>query len=309
MKENRIGLSPGALADIEAFTGWLDVVRGSSRATCRAYKADLLQLATCLAEKGHDLGRPEDLDKRILESWLAWLFRSGAAKSAMARKLSAARSYFAWLLRQGKIGENVAARIRNPRQERRQPETLNVDEVFTLLDAGASDSVNPLADRDLALAELLYGSGLRISEALGLNVDDIQLSSGMIRVMGKGARERLAPMSDSAVAAAREWLRQRPLWSNPREKALFVGRQGKRLDRRQARRIIEAMCRKAGLGKTISPHALRHSFATHLLCAGADLRSVQELLGHKRLATTQRYTHVSLEHLLDVYEAAHPEAE
>ena len=162
--------------------------------------------------------------------------------------------------------------------------------------------------RDLALAELLYGSGLRISEALGLDIDDVQLSSRVLRVMGKGSRQRLAPLSDTSCDSLKSWLDERPLMAQPDEPALFVGARGSRLNRREAARIVERLCRRAGLDFTVSPHSLRHSFATHLLTAGADLRSVQELLGHSRLTTTQRYTQVSLEHLMEAYDKAHPKA-
>ena len=162
--------------------------------------------------------------------------------------------------------------------------------------------------RDLALAELLYGSGLRISEALGFDIDDVQLSSRVLRVMGKGSRERLAPLSDTSCESLKAWLDERPLLALPEEQALFVGSRGSRLNRREAARIVERLCRRAGLDFTVSPHSLRHSFATHLLSAGADLRSVQELLVHRRLTTTQRYTQVSLEHLMEAYDKAHPKA-
>ena len=162
---------------------------------------------------------------------------------------------------------------------------------------------------DIALAELLYGSGLRISEALGLNDTDVDPDAGYVRVLGKGSRERLAPLSDTSRETLAIWKKMRPLIAVPEEPALFTGARGKRLDRREARRILEELCRAAGLDRTISPHVLRHSFATHLLAAGADLRAVQELLGHARLSTTQRYTQISLEHLMKVYDSSHPLAQ
>ena len=298
---------------IEAFLAWMAVQRGAATATQRAYGVDLAQLQDFLRSQGVDLGRPETVTKRHMQAFLAWLFHQGEAKSSMARKLAAARSFFRLQMRNGRVEENVAAQVRNPRQDKRQPRALNVDETFALLDAPtasppATAEAERLLCRDLALAELLYGSGLRISEALQLDLDDVQLSSQVLRVMGKGARERLAPLSDTSCERLRAWLCERPLLAAPEEVALFVGARGARLQRREAARIVARLCRRAGLAVTVSPHSLRHSFATHLLAAGADLRSVQELLGHKRLTTTQRYTQVSLERLMETYDAAHPRA-
>ena len=281
---------------VDAFLAWMEVQKGASPG------------------QDADLGRPETVTRRHVQAYLAWLFRQGEAKSSMARKLAAVRSFFRFQQRNGVVTENVAAQVRNPRQEKRHPRALNVDETFALLDAehgqaGAESAESArLLCRDLALAELLYGSGLRISEALGLNIDDVQLSSRVLRVMGKGSRERLAPLSDTSCESLRAWLDERPLLALPEEQALFVGSRGSRLNRREAARIVERLCRRAGLDFTVSPHSLRHSFATHLLSAGADLRSVQELLGHRRLTTTQRYTQVSLEHLMEAYDKAHPKA-
>lgn len=301
---------------VDAFLVWMEVQKGASPATLKAYGSDLAQLAEFLRGQDADLGRPETVTKRHIQAYLAWLFRLGDAKSSMARKLAAARSYFRFQQRSNAVTENVAAQVRNPRQEKRHPRALNVDETFALLDT-EQKSGHPGADsaeaerllcRDLALAELLYGSGLRISEALGLDIDDVQLSSRVLRVMGKGSRERLAPLSDTSCDSLKSWLDERPLMAQPDEPALFVGSRGSRLNRREAARIVERLCRRAGLDFTVSPHSLRHSFATHLLTAGADLRSVQELLGHSRLTTTQRYTQVSLEHLMEAYDKAHPKA-
>lgn len=299
-----------ALALLEALESWLEMQRGLSAATVRAYGADLRQFAVFLAGRGRDLGQPDDIDRRDVQAFLAELFRQGEAKSSMSRKLAAVRSFFQYALRARLVRENVAKSVRNPRQEIYQPRVLNVDEVFAVLDAEEKTASDPLRhSRDRALAELLYGSGLRISEALGLDVDDVQAAAGVVRVMGKGGRERMAPLSDTCLSALRDWLADRALLAANGEHALFVGVRGRRLQRREAARIMERLAGLAGLSGRFSPHALRHSFATHLLDAGADLRSVQELLGHKRLTTTQRYTQVSLEHLLHVYDAAHPKAQ
>ena len=313
---------------VDAFLVWMEVQKGASPATLKAYGSDLAQLAEFLRGQDADLGRPETVTKRHIQAYLAWLFRLGDAKSSMARKLAAARSYFRFQQRSKAVTENVAVQVRNPRQEKRHPRALNVDETFALLDTAQKPGQAPgkppgqktgqpgadsaeaerLLCRDLALAELLYGSGLRISEALGLDIDDVQLSSRVLRVMGKGSRERIAPLSDTSCDSLKSWLDERPLMAQPDEPALFVGSRGSRLNRREAARIVERLCRRAGLDFTVSPHSLRHSFATHLLTAGADLRSVQELLGHSRLTTTQRYTQVSLEYLMEAYDKAHPKA-
>lgn len=299
-----------ALALLEAYEGWLQLQRGLSEATVRAYGGDLRQFAAFLAGRGRDLGLPNDIDRRDVQSFLAELFRQGEAKSSLSRKLAAVRSFFQYALRARLVSENVAKSVRNPRQEVHQPRVLNVDEVFAVLDAEGDMEADPLRhSRDRALAELLYGSGLRISEALGLDVDDVQAAAGVVRVMGKGGRERMAPLSDTCLTALRDWLADRALLAARGEQALFVGLRGRRLQRREAARVMDRLAGLAGLSRRFSPHALRHSFATHLLDAGADLRSVQELLGHKRLTTTQRYTQVSLEHLLHVYDAAHPKAQ
>lgn len=289
---------------------WLETQRGLSAATVRAYLTDIRQFMAFLAEQGGAPDRIYAAGRRDVQSFLAELFRQGEARSSMSRKLAALRSFFQYALRMGQVRENPAKAVRNPRQESYQPRVLNVDEIFSVLDVESGADGEPLRhSRDKALAELLYGSGLRISEALGLNVDDVQLAAGVVRVMGKGNRERMAPLSDSCVPALREWLDDRTLLAADGEPALFVGmRGGRRMQRREAARSMERLGSLAGVAKHFSPHALRHSFATHLLDGGADLRSVQELLGHRRLTTTQRYTQVSLEHLMRVYDAAHPKA-
>jgi integrase/recombinase XerC len=307
---NNSPLSPG----IEAFLGYCQTLRGQKSATRDAYAADLAQFQRYLESQGLSPEKPEHIVRRHIQQFLASLFKSGMAKSSMARKLAAVRAFFKYLLRLRRIHDNPCLGVRNPKQEKRHPHMLNVDQTFALLDAppGASRTKEApgraLAARDAALAELLYGSGLRISEALDLDLPDLDLRSGVLRVMGKGAKERLAPLSDQSQASLQHWLEARPLLAPPEEPALFVGARGKRLDRRQAVRILKELCANAALPASISPHALRHGFATHLLEAGADLRTVQELLGHSRLSTTQRYTQLTLNGLMKVYDQAHPRA-
>lgn len=295
-----------SVSPLNLFLRWMASQKCFSADSLKAYAGDLGQLAEFLRERNLDLNQPVVITAGDLEAWVASLFRMGYAKSSMARKLAAARGFFRFLYRRGKIVVNPAQDLHDPKQETRYPRVLNIDETFRLLDCEPQAQSSALAARDLALVELLYGSGLRISEALALNVGDAGPDQRCMRILGKGARERLCPLSDTCIDALARWLSVRPLVADSDETALFVGSRGKRLNRRQANRIINDLCIAAGLQAPVSPHALRHSFATHLLGSGADLRSVQELLGHKRLATTQRYTHLSLERIIAIYDKAHP---
>ncbi len=323
--------------NIDMFLAHLASEKGYSPATVTAYAKDTEQFHFFLQHEDCGLHRPEDVTRRHIQRFLTDLHRIETAKSSMGRKLSSLRAFFRFMLRLRLVKVDPMAGLHNPKQEHRHPKSLNVDQAFALLDGVACPKrveqtdaapsaeqgelvqkqqtrrkttdpkiLEALRERDLCLAELLYGSGLRISEALSLNVLDIDSRSGVVRVVGKGNKERLVPMSDTSNTALQTWLSMRSRIAANSEQALFVGSRGMRLNRRQANRIIEDLCTQAGLPQTISPHGLRHSFATHLLEAGADLRSVQELLGHERLSTTQRYTHLTLTHLMDVYDKAHP---
>ncbi len=304
----------------ELYMAHLAVEKGYSDATVQAYARDLHQFQSFLEGRREplSLSEPAAITREVVEAFLGDLHRQRVSKTSMGRKLSALRGLFRYLAKRKMLQVIPTDGVRNPKTAIRHPRALNVDQTFAVLDESRqrtaeatrhrSHAAQQLA-RDLALAELLYGSGLRISEALMLDVDDVRPESGVVRVMGKGGKERLAPLSDTARVALRTWLEQRSLLElNPRELALFLGARGGRLNRRQATRIIEDLCRRVGLPQVISPHGLRHSFATHLLEAGADMRSVQELLGHARLTTTQRYTHLTLARLVEVYDRAHPRA-
>jgi len=290
---------------VHGFLAYLEVEKGYSPATIRSYSTDLDQFEAFLQGRKATLERPARLNRDHVRAFLAELHRRQLTKTSMGRKLSSLRAYFKYLLRHKIIAKDPAAGTRNPKQEKRHPQVLNVDQAVSLMEAQVDP--DPEGLRDVALAELLYGSGLRISEAIGLNLNDVD--SDVIRVTGKGSKERIVPLSDSSVERIRRYMGQRHafLKENYAEQALFLSsRAGKRLDRRQANRIVAKLAKLAGLPKDVHPHMLRHSFATHMLEAGADLRSVQELLGHENLTTTQRYTHLDMQRIMQVYDHAHP---
>jgi len=300
----------------DAFITHLSAEKGYSQHTCRAYRRDLDEFANFLAstpaasspadETRMDGRLLQHLDHITLRAYLARLHRKNC-KATIARKLSALRSFFRFLLKNGYLDANPAAYVLTPKRGRCIPRYLSVDDMFHLLDTMPAD--NLLALRNRAMFETLYGSGIRVAELVGLNGGDVDTQNRTVRVLGKGARERVVPLGRKA-AQAIEAYRQRlklegRLPGGPAE-ALFMNKYGGRLSARSVGRILNRLSRTAGLGQPVSPHALRHSFATHLLDAGADLRAVQELLGHRSLSTTQRYTHVSIRRLTEVYDKAHP---
>ncbi len=290
---------------VQLFLAYLDIEKGYASATQAAYCRDLDQFHSFLGEVGKGLDAPEQVQGREIRMFLGALHEKGIAKSSMARKLSSLRSFFRFLLRRDRIREDPCRGMHNPKQVKAQPDTLNVDQVLTLLRENSAP--DPRSLRDLALAEVMYGSGLRVSEATGLNLEDLDLKQGISRVRGKGQKERLSPLTNPAVRSLSAYLEHRAAFApHHREEAVFLGVRGKRLNRRQVRRILESMCLQAGLPAAVSPHDLRHSFATHILQGGADLRSVQELLGHERISTTQRYTHLDLDNISRIYDKSHP---
>lgn len=277
--------------------------KACSPATLAAYASDLRAFQAVLERHAASLGKPAGIGRRHVTAYLADLHRRGVAKSSVARALSCLRGFFRRMALDGVIQASPLAGVRSPKLPRRAPRTLNPDQAAALCDAPGTDSSAWERARDAALVELLYGSGLRVSEAMGLDVTDLDLRQGVARVLGKGGRERVAPLSDVSRERLRDWLALR---GNVAETAVFLGARGGRLNRRQAGRIVEAAGLKAGLAGHAHPHMLRHAFATHLLHAGADARGVQELLGHQRLSTTQRYTHYDLGALARAYDQAHP---
>lgn len=289
------------------FLAFLEVEKGYSPATVAAYASDLAQFEVHLARRGRSLAACGAITREDATAFLAELHRQRQKKSSMARKLSTLRSFFRYLLRHQFLKKSPLAGLRNPRQEQRQPRALNVDEAVAVMEARTQ--LTHIDLRDLALAELLYGSGLRVSEALSLTVDDVRTDRGFVRVRGKGNKERLAPLSEAARDRLLDYLPERSAFGpKDGEAALFLGARGGPLSRREAQRIVARLAAQAGIGQSVHPHTLRHSFASHLLQAGADLRSVQELLGHSRLSTTERYTHLDLKRIMEVYDKAHPHA-
>jgi integrase/recombinase XerC len=285
---------------VRQFLRYLADERGASPHTVRAYAGDLTELTEFLRREG--VGGLVEADTRALRAWLASLHRKKLARTSVLRRLAAARSCFRFLARRGLVEVDPARDLRGPRPPVRLPSFLPKDEARDLLDRVHDGSA--AARRDRALVELLYASGLRVSECCGLDVADVERGQGTVRVLGKGGRERIVPVGEVALEAFEAWLTARGTRGGP----LFVNARGGRLTTRTAHRIVLREARAAGITRRVSPHTLRHTFATHMLGEGADLRLIQELLGHRRLSTTQRYTHVSPEHLMRVYDAAHPRA-
>ncbi|MDX1388005.1 MAG: tyrosine recombinase XerC [Acidobacteriota bacterium] len=295
---------------VDSFLAYLGDQRHMSAETIRAYENDLSQFGVYLEEEhvGGPPPGPEEIDTLAVRGFVAHLSRHGLGKSSVARKLSAVRSFLNHAVREGRLEVNPAAAVQTPKVPKKLPRELTIDEVFALLDR--IEEPDPASVRDRAILEFLYATGLRVSELVGLDLDDVDLNAGMVRVLGKGAKERMVPVGSKAVDALRRWIASS---SELRGKAtdagaLFLNLRGGRLSDRSVRRILDRRLHEAAVQARVSPHALRHSFATHLLDAGADLRAIQELLGHSSLSTTQRYTHVSMDALMKVYDRSHPRA-
>jgi integrase/recombinase XerC len=288
------------------FLRYLRLNRNFSRHTVRAYESDLAQLLDHVASEAgvrrSDLA-PAAITRPAIRSFLVVVHGKGASRATAARKLAAVRTFLRYLRREGMIDTDPGALVRAPRRDVRMPAHLSESEMAALVESAGGEGA--LARRDRAILELFYASGLRLSELVGLDLEDVNLGSKMVRVLGKGGRQRLVPFNASTASAIRAYLKAR---GEPQVEALFLNHRGARLTVRSVDRIVRRYAAASGSRRGVSPHALRHSFATHLLQRGADLRVIQELLGHARLGTTERYTHVNAAQLLEVYRRSHPRA-
>jgi integrase/recombinase XerC len=295
---------------IARFLQYLAVERNASDYTVKSYREDLSALVAYLSDvHGGKLPSPGDITVFDLRGYVAALHESGYAKTSIARHLATLRSFFRFGQREGWTKTNPAKPLRNPRKSRTLPHFLSTDDLDRLLTTPPAD--RPMGIRDRAILETMYSAGLRVGELVGLNDGDLDFEAEILRVRGKGRKERLAPVGSHALHALKLWLKKRTLRNRRKpdaETPVFVSRVGTRLTTRSVGRMLEKYLKQSGLDSRTTPHSLRHSFATHLLDRGADIRSVQELLGHKSLVTTQIYTHVSAASLREIYERAHPRA-
>ncbi|HEV2722756.1 MAG TPA: tyrosine recombinase XerC [Thermoanaerobaculia bacterium] len=295
-------------SEIGDFLDYLTYERNVSPNTVAAYRDDLESFTAFLCNDYFTMSR-EQLDLRRVDhltvrAYLAHLARRKLSRASTARHLSALRSFFKYLMREAVVDANPARTVATPKREKHLPSVMQPSDVALLLEQ--PDLSTPLGIRDRAFLELLYASGLRIAELVGIDIDDVELRARLVKVRGKGSKERIVPFGSKAEEALRAWLAARE--APPEEAALFTNYRGQRITQRSVRRLFDGYVRAAALRAGISPHTMRHSFATHLLNAGADLRTIQELLGHASLSTTQKYTHLNDWELMKVYRKAHPRA-
>jgi integrase/recombinase XerC len=280
--------------------------RNASAHTIKAYRTDLAHFAEYVGPQGWP-----DIDHVLIRSYLANLYERGLSKTSVARALAALRSLYKWLAQEGEVEQNPAKLVATPRLPKKLPRVPTLEEVNTVLDSGMPEC-SAFEQRDQAMLELLYGCGIRNSELIGINLDDIRWSNEVILVRGKGRKERYVPFGDSAQAALQAYLpeRQRVLSESRKggERALLINLRGARLTTRSVGRIVKQIAVARGLSPDVHPHTLRHAFGTHMLEEGADLRAIQEMLGHERLSTTQRYTQLTVKHVMEVYDKTHPHA-
>ena len=300
---------------LDKYMNYLEAERGLSPYTVRNYTMDLIGNYARGAEKGFfqflrakQVSSLDKVDKQVMRDYMSWLMSQGVVKSSIARKLSAIRSFYRYLVREQMVPANPLEKASSPKLDRRLPSFLTIAEMVRLLEA--PDRSTPQGLRDRALLELLYAAGLRVSELESLNLEQLNIETNEIRVWGKGSKERMVLIGEPAAHALNNYLaHSRPtLLSKKKANAVFLNQYGGRLPARRIQKILDKCAQKAGLEKKVHPHVLRHTFATHLLDGGADLRVVQELLGHAQLATTQIYTHVSQSQARKIYQSAHPMA-
>jgi integrase/recombinase XerC len=299
---------------IQDFKSYLVAEKNASGHTVSSYLIDLYQFVQFLRESGHgeaqDTLHPKHIDRLAIRSFLGHLYENSASGATMARKLSSLSSFFRFLCREGHVETNVAKTVPSPKKENKLPSYLSVDEIFRLLDL--PDRKSLLGARDGAILELFYSTGIRISELTGVRMEDLHLAQRMVKVRGKGKKERLLPIGQKSVGALRDYIEfrdKRIAKICPVPEELFLNFRGQGISVRGVRKILEKYIRQNNFTGKISPHSLRHSFATHMLDAGADLRSIQEMLGHSSLSTTQKYTHLTIDRLAEVYDKAHPRAQ
>jgi len=290
----------------KAFADYLRIERGYSEHTLRNYISDIIIFFDYLKEKNidiSDVSRLESLEPIDIRGFLASRFKLNKASSNQ-RRLSAIKTLYRFLQKRGLITGNPSEIISSPKTEKSLPKAISVDEVLALIHSIDGSDVLDLRDR--AMVELMYSSGLRVSELVSINLTDIDLSNATLRVIGKGRKERILPIGSYAVQSVDEYIRKRGELSKSETEALFLNKNGGRITTRSVARIVKKYLHKCAINKNVSPHTLRHSFATHLLGSGADIRFIQELLGHASLSTTQRYTSASIEHLMQIYDKTHP---
>jgi integrase/recombinase XerC len=298
---------------IRAFMTFLELERHASHETVRSYVSDLRQFQTFLREKaGTSTMNPDTVKTESIRAYLHWLDRKREKSTSMARKLASLRSFFRFLQRNGLVGINPAETIRTPKQPKHLPRVLTKDDAAALMEFPSDQADKALRDR--ALLETLYSTGARVSELVGINLEDLRVSEGLAHLRGKGRKERIVPIGDVALRAIQAYLNDQPPIESRRLKTtkrdpspLFRNSRGGRLTTRSVARIVTHYSNRLA-GGSVSPHTLRHSFATHLLDEGADLRSIQEMLGHASLSTTQKYTHLATDQILAVYDKTHPRA-
>jgi len=300
---------------IRQFIHYLSAEKNASPHTCRAYERDLEEFENFLKSSGMSLSTAQDIemgkvDRLAIRRYLSFLHRRNK-KSSIARKISTLRSFFKYMVREQLATSNPAKSVSTPKVEKPLPTTLTVDEAFRLMETPKNPSEKSISDtaknkrlRDGAILELLYSSGLRVGELVGLNLNRLDLDLGIVKVMGKGRKERIVPVGSKAVEALKTYLEKRAVEGG--EEPLFVNSRGGRLTARSVGRLVKKYTKSSGIFRKVSPHSLRHTFATHLLDAGADIREIQEMLGHASLSTTQRYIHLSMGKLMEVYDKAHP---
>ncbi len=299
---------PGATVVEKAIAKFIRALqeRNASAHTIKAYRTDLAQFADYIGPQNW-----RHIDHVLIRGYLASLYERGLSKTSVARALAALRSLYRWMAQEGEVEQNPAALVATPKLPKKLPRVPTIEEVNTVLDSEMPEC-SAFSERDQVILELLYGCGIRNSELIGINLDDIRWSNEVVLVRGKGRKERYVPFGDSAKAAVQAYLpaRQRVLGETKRtsERALLINLRGARLTTRSVGRIVKQIAVARGLSPDVHPHTLRHAFGTHMLEEGADLRAIQEMLGHERLSTTQRYTQLTVKHVMEVYDKTHPHA-